>query len=175
MGRLGSRGKFAEAEAGDSAGGVADGADEEDSLGLRAGGVAVFEVAGVAKGKSRVDVGVARGGEAVDKKAKVADCGDGLAGASVGSGDRRIGGAVQSTGGAEDEVADHLGGERLAGVGGFVGPEIDVQRRALEDGIGGLDGFGWHFGGRFFGAGLSRFRCVRDGVRLLHDQNAVLL
>ena len=39
----------------------------------------MFEVAGVANGKSRVDAGVAGGGEAVDEQAQVADRGDGLA------------------------------------------------------------------------------------------------
>ena len=130
---------------------------------------------GVANGKSRVDVGVAGSGEAVDEQAKVAHRGDGLAGASVGSGDSGLGGALHGAGGAEDEVADHLGGEGLEGVGGFVSPEIDVQKSFGGWSSGSLDGVGCHIGGRFFGARLSRLRCGRDGVRLVHDRNAALL
>ena len=86
-----------------------------------------------------------------------------------------LGGALHGAGGAEDEVADHLGGEGLEGIGGFVSPEIDVQKRFGGWSSDGLDGFGCCFGGRFLGARLSRLRCGRDGVRLVHDQNAVLL
>lgn len=129
VGGVSVRWKFAKAEAGDGAGDVADGADEEDSLGLGGWVAAVFEVPAVTEGKRRVDAGVAGGGEAVDQEAKIADRGDGLTRASVGSGDGGVGRALQVAGGAQDEIADHLGGEGLDGVGGVVGPEVDVQKR----------------------------------------------